>query len=168
MAGAPIAADGSKGLGPLLAGWDGDLADAAPESQAQRAAPVTAGVDVLKILSACGQYVSIPALLLHASASAMLRLIMLSPALHDRCHSLDTWHSSMVVLLPSEPYVASIKCSAAVSSSLGTGLDCWRPSGILKQGLSASALLYKCTQRKHASSAAFVCLASHKSDHGAM
>ncbi len=55
MAGAPIAADGSKGLGPLLAGWDGDLADAAPESQAQRAAPVTAGVDVLKILSACGQ-----------------------------------------------------------------------------------------------------------------
>ena len=43
-----------------MAGWDGDLADAAPESQAQRAAPVTAGVDVLKILSACGQYASHP------------------------------------------------------------------------------------------------------------
>lgn len=58
MAGAAAAVDGSKGLGPLLAGWDGDLADAAPKSQAQRAAPVTAGVDVLKILSACGQCVS--------------------------------------------------------------------------------------------------------------
>ncbi len=57
MAGAAAAADGNKGLGPLLAGWDGDLADAAPESQAQRAAPVTAGGDVLNILSACGQCV---------------------------------------------------------------------------------------------------------------
>ena len=60
MAGTAAPVDGSKGLGPLLASWDGDLADAAPESQAQRAAPVTAGVDVLKILSACGQYVSAP------------------------------------------------------------------------------------------------------------
>ena len=61
MAGAAAAAaDGNKGLGPLLAGWDGDLADAAPESQAQRAAPVTAGGDVLNILSACGQCVRLP------------------------------------------------------------------------------------------------------------
>ena len=55
MASGAAAADSSKGLGPLLAGWDGDLADAAPKSQAQRAAPVTAGGDVLKLLSACGQ-----------------------------------------------------------------------------------------------------------------
>ena len=71
MAGAAAAADGSKGLGPLLAGWDGDLADAAPESQAQRATPVTAGVDVLKILSACGQCVFASTLLLCASMSVL-------------------------------------------------------------------------------------------------
>lgn len=69
--GAPAAEGSSKGLGPLLAGWDGDLADAAPESQAQRAAPVPAGGDVLKILSACGQCASIPCTFFYAHLCSM-------------------------------------------------------------------------------------------------
>ena len=120
MAGAPVAADGSKGLGPLLAGWDGDLADAAPESQAQRAAPVTAGVDVLKILSACGQCVSTPALPLHASAFVSLEPILL------RQHwvpGVTSWISGTAAW--SQPFQPSRMCPVhAVLSSLGTGLKC--------------------------------------------